>query len=84
MEPWEKTERSDRDADKDKDKQRETRNHPERYPTDEETLHDRYVTQRTVDPIPVEEQKLNAEDERKKEQTKQSSSSDRIYKPYDN
>ena len=55
--------------------------HPEQYETEEDSLFDRFVSQRTVDPIPMEDLKLAQQDEKNKEKTKSSSSSEKKYKP---
>lgn len=58
---------------------RAKRDHPEQYPTDEESLFDRFLSERHVDPIPVEDLRLAQEDERHPEETKRDSSSERKY-----
>ncbi|MGO4546832.1 hypothetical protein AB4Z29_18705 [Paenibacillus sp. 2TAB23] len=56
------------------------RDHPEQYPTENESLFDKFKSQQTVDPIPVEDLNLQVKDEKHKEETKQSSSSENKYK----
>lgn len=56
------------------------RDHPEQYPTEKESLFDMYKSQQTVDPIPVEDLKQQAQDEKNKEETKRRSSSENKYK----
>ncbi|MBB6674743.1 hypothetical protein H7C19_29090 [Cohnella nanjingensis] len=63
----------------DKQKPGAKRDHPEQYPTDKESLFDRFLSERNVDPIPVEDLTLAQKDERRKEETKRDSSSDRKY-----
>jgi hypothetical protein len=58
---------------------KDIRDNPEGSPTDNESLLDRYESEQTVDPIPVEELKISLEDERNKEKTKNSSSSEKRY-----
>ncbi|MGN7355945.1 hypothetical protein ACTHPF_01185 [Paenibacillus sp. SAF-054] len=53
--------------------------HPEQYPTEKESLFDRFESERNVDPIPVEELNQNMRDERDKDHTKDSSSSEKKY-----
>ncbi|RCX20354.1 hypothetical protein DFP94_10376 [Fontibacillus phaseoli] len=55
------------------------RDHPEQYPTEQPSLFDRFESERNVDPIPVEDLNLQVRDEKDKEATKQSSSSERKY-----
>lgn len=56
------------------------RDHPEQYPTENENLFDKFKSQQTVDPIPLEDLKLQVEDEKRKEETKHKSSSENKYK----
>jgi hypothetical protein len=51
------------------------RDHPEQYPTEKESLFDKFKSEQTVDPIPVEDLKLQVQDEKHKEETKHKSSS---------
>lgn len=55
------------------------RDHPEQYPTDSPSLFDLHEDERHTDPIPVEDLKLEVQEERDKEETKDRSSSDRKY-----
>ncbi|RKP50163.1 hypothetical protein D7Z26_19410 [Cohnella endophytica] len=57
------------------------RDHPEQYPTENESLFDRWESERNVDAIPVEELNLSAQDEKQPTKTKSSSSSEKKYKP---
>ncbi|GGG13228.1 hypothetical protein [Paenibacillus abyssi] len=76
MNEWEKT--------PDKVEQTGKRDNPEQYPSDKESMSDRYLSERHVDQIPMEDLKLEAEEERRKTETKHHSSSDNKYRPYDN
>ncbi|KAA9000970.1 hypothetical protein F4V43_14070 [Paenibacillus spiritus] len=55
------------------------RDHPEQYPTESESLFDRFESEQNVDPLPVEDLTLEQQEEKDKESTKQRSSSDRNY-----
>ncbi|RED41511.1 hypothetical protein [Paenibacillus sp. VMFN-D1] len=55
--------------------------HPEQYATERESLFDRFESERNVDPIPVEDLTENMKDEQNKEHTKDSSSSEKKYRP---
>jgi hypothetical protein len=61
-------------------KQKGNRDHPEQYPTDNESLFDLYESERTVDPIPMEDLNMEKKEEKEKESTKHSSSSEKKYK----
>jgi hypothetical protein len=56
------------------------RDNPEGIPTEKESLFDKFVSERTVDPIPVEDQTIEQQDEKDKERTKQDSHSERKYR----
>ncbi|NBD25429.1 hypothetical protein [Paenibacillus glycinis] len=56
------------------------RDNPEGVPTDKESLLDRFASERTVDPIPVEDQAIERQDEQRKDETKRDSSSERKYR----
>ncbi|MFS0782654.1 hypothetical protein [Bacillus sp. 1P06AnD] len=56
---------------------KDNRDHPEQYPTDNESLFDKFESEQNVDPIPMEELKQNAKDEKDKHHTKDTSSSER-------
>ncbi|MCA0757118.1 hypothetical protein KP806_18810 [Paenibacillus sp. N4] len=68
------------EKDADRAERKGKRDHPEQYPTEKESLFDMYKSQQTVDPIPVEDLKLQVEDEKNKEETKHRSSSENKYK----
>lgn len=55
------------------------RDHPEQYPTENESLFDLHESEQHVDPIPMEDLNLEKQEERNKEATKQRSSSDKKY-----
>jgi hypothetical protein len=57
-----------------------SRDNPEQYPTENESLFDMYESERTVDPIPMEDLKLEHREEKQKETTKHDSSSAEKYK----
>lgn len=56
------------------------RDNPDAIPTEEESLFDKFTIQRTVDPIPVEDQTIEQQDEKDKHRTKRDSSSKRKYR----
>ncbi|MFC5647911.1 hypothetical protein ACFPYJ_02020 [Paenibacillus solisilvae] len=56
------------------------RDHAEQYPTEKKSLFDLYKSEETVDAIPVEDLKLQNEDEKQKDKTKHHSSSANKYK----
>jgi hypothetical protein len=60
--------------------QQGNRDHPEQYPTENESLFDLYKSEQTVDPIPVEDLKMETKEEKDKEATKHTSSSEMKYK----
>ncbi|MBP1989439.1 hypothetical protein [Paenibacillus eucommiae] len=72
MNEWEKNSQ--------KVKQQGSRDHPEQYPTENESLFDLYKSQRTVDPIPVEDLTMEKKEEKRKDETKSNSSSANKYK----
>ncbi|QDY82323.1 hypothetical protein FQU75_02255 [Paenibacillus polymyxa] len=55
------------------------RDHAEQYPTDQESLFDRFEMEQTVDAIPVEDLKMERQEERDKDATKHTSSSEKKY-----
>ncbi|MEK0317029.1 hypothetical protein [Cohnella sp. 56] len=55
------------------------RDHPEQYPTDEQSLFDSFLSERHVDPIPVEDLSIQNRDEADKSDSKDDSSSERKY-----
>ncbi|WP_280169737.1 hypothetical protein [Priestia megaterium] len=57
-----------------------SRDHAEHYPTENKTLFDRFKIEQTVDSIPIEEIKIEKEDERNKKKTKNESSTENKYK----
>ncbi|WP_100407995.1 hypothetical protein [Bacillus solitudinis] len=68
--------------DKAKKKPREKKNmdHPEQYPTEKESLFDQFESQQNVDPIPMEDLKIERREEKEKHKTKNESSSENKYK----
>lgn len=55
------------------------RDHPEQYPTENESLFDLHESELNVDPIPMEDLTLEKQEEQNKEETKHRSSSDNKY-----
>ncbi|KKO55221.1 hypothetical protein [Paenibacillus sp. DMB20] len=52
--------------------------HPEQYPTERESLFDRFESERHVDPIPMEDLNMEKQEEKKRDGTsKNRSSSDK-------
>ncbi len=51
-------------------KQQGKRDNPEGVPTEKESLFDKFASERTVDPIPVEDQTIEQQDEKEKDRTK--------------
>ncbi|MCP3780573.1 MULTISPECIES: hypothetical protein [unclassified Paenibacillus] len=60
-------------------KQSINRDHAEQYPTEQESLFDRFEIEQTVDAIPVEDLKMERQEERDKDATKHTSSSEKKY-----
>lgn len=60
--------------------QQSKRDNPEGIPTEKESLFDKFTSERTVDPIPVEDLTIEQQDEKDKDRTKQDSSSERRYR----
>ncbi|MFD0826548.1 hypothetical protein ACT8ZR_12875 [Neobacillus sp. M.A.Huq-85] len=58
----------------------ESRDHPEQYPTEKESLFDRFESEQNVDPIPVEDLKEEQREEKAKHASKDTSSSEKKYK----
>jgi len=54
--------------------------HPEQYPTENESLFDMHEEEQNVDPLPMEDIRLEQQEEKDKDATKQRSSSDDKYK----
>ncbi|MEK3883338.1 hypothetical protein [Paenibacillus sp. PL2-23] len=69
----------ERSADRKPDQQGK-RDNPEGIPTEKESLFDKFLSQRTVDPIPVEDQTIEQQDEKDKKDTKRDSASERKYR----
>ncbi|MGN8845318.1 hypothetical protein ACTNDN_21185 [Niallia sp. HCP3S3_B10] len=53
---------------------------PEQYPTENESLFDKFEIEQTVDPIPMEDLKEELQEEKAKHDTKNTSSSEKKYK----
>jgi hypothetical protein len=73
MDPFEKSSQ--------KTKQKGNRDHPEQYPTDKESLFDQFISERTVDPIPMEDMNMEQKEEKQRDgRSKDRSSSEKKYK----
>ena len=53
---------------------------PEQYPTENESIFDKFEIEQTVDPIPMEDLKEELREEKAKHDTKNTSSSEKKYK----
>lgn len=60
--------------------QRKEMDHPEQYKTNNKTLFDRFESEQNVDPIPMEDLKMELREEKQKHKTKDQSSSEEKYK----
>lgn len=60
--------------------QKGNRDHPEQYPTSNESLFDKFESEQNVDPIPMEDLNIEQREEKKEHHTKDDSSSERKYK----
>lgn len=60
--------------------QRKEMDHPEQYKTNNQTLFDRFESEQNVDPIPMEDLKMELREEKQKHKTKDQSSSEEKYK----
>ncbi|WP_090830676.1 MULTISPECIES: hypothetical protein [unclassified Bacillus (in: firmicutes)] len=56
------------------------RDNPEQYPTENESLFDKFESEKNVDPIPMEDLKIEKREEKDGHHTKNSSSSNEKYK----
>jgi hypothetical protein len=56
------------------------RDHPEQYPTDKESIFDLFKSEQNVDAIPMEDLKMEHQEEKQKSKTKNNSSSTQKYK----
>lgn len=61
-------------------RQDQTRDNPEQYKTEHESLLDQYEEEQTVDPIPMEDLIMEAQEEKNKDQTKSNSSTEEKYR----
>lgn len=59
---------------------RKETDHPEQYKTKEDTLFDRFESEQNVDPIPMEDLKMELREEKQKHKTKNNSSSEEKFK----
>jgi hypothetical protein len=62
-----------------KKQQRKETDHLEQYKTNKKTLFERFESQQTVDPIPMEDLKMELREEKQKHKTKDNSSSEENY-----
>ncbi|MEK4073478.1 hypothetical protein MHI01_06195 [Paenibacillus sp. FSL M7-0656] len=60
--------------------QEQSRDNPEQYKTERESLLDRHEEEQTVDPIPMEDLNMEAQEEKNKDQTKSNSSTEEKYR----
>jgi hypothetical protein len=63
----------------DRHEQSVNRDHAEQYPTEQESLFDRFESEQTVDAISVEDLKMEHQEEKDKDETKHTSSSEKKY-----
>ncbi|CAJ1315460.1 hypothetical protein PTI45_00381 [Paenibacillus nuruki] len=61
------------------EEQQGKRDHPEHYPTENESLFDRFESEQNVDPMPMEDLNMEKKEEKDKDATKSSSSSENAY-----
>jgi|GEM_PF-845453 len=61
-------------------RQERSRDNPEQYKTEHESLLDRHEEEQTVDPIPMEDLNMEAQEEKNKDQTKSNSSTEEKYR----
>ncbi|MCM3782815.1 hypothetical protein M3231_07500 [Neobacillus mesonae] len=54
--------------------------HPEQYPTDQESLFDQFEEELHVDPIPMQDLNMEQKEEKDKEATKSNSSTEEKYR----
>jgi hypothetical protein len=59
--------------------QRTSMDNPEQYSTSKESLHDKFESELTVDPIPLEDLRLEMKEEKDGHHTKDSSSSEKKF-----
>ncbi|MBU5351183.1 hypothetical protein KQI74_02755 [Paenibacillus barcinonensis] len=62
------------------DTQDKMHDQPEQYKTENESLLDRYEQEQTVDPIPMQDLNMEAQEEKNKHQTKSNSSTEEKYR----
>lgn len=63
-----------------KKRQEKKMDNPEQYKTDKESIYDKFKSEQNVDSIPLEDLKQEKREEKDKEGTKNSSSSEEKYK----
>lgn len=65
---------------REKDTQDKMHDHPEHQKTEHESMLDRYEQEQTVDPIPMQDLNMEAQEEKNKDQTKTNSSTEEKYR----
>ncbi|MGF6355538.1 hypothetical protein ABIE27_003453 [Paenibacillus sp. 4624] len=65
---------------REKGTQDKMQNHPEQNKTEHESMLDRYEQEQTVDPIPMQDLNMEAQEEKNKDQTKSNSSTEEKYR----
>ncbi|OCA85668.1 hypothetical protein A8F94_12390 [Bacillus sp. FJAT-27225] len=60
--------------------QKGSRDNPEQYPTNNESLFDKFESQQNVDPLPIEDLAIEQREEKDGDHTKDQSSSENKYK----
>ncbi|GHH98888.1 hypothetical protein [Neobacillus kokaensis] len=66
--------------DKNKIKTKGNMDSPEQYPTENESIFDKFKSEQTVDPIPVEDLREEQLEEKAKHESKKTSSSEKKYR----
>ncbi|MGQ8874460.1 hypothetical protein [Paenibacillus sp. TSA_86.1] len=62
------------------DRRDQMHDHPEQYKTEHESMLDQYEQEQTVDPIPMQDLNMEAQEEKNKDQTKRNSSTEEKYR----
>jgi hypothetical protein len=65
---------------REKGTQDKMQDHPEQNKTEHESMLDRYEQEQTVDPIPMQDLNMEAQEEKNKDQTKSNSSTEEKYR----
>ena len=72
-------EKKQQEQNQEDDKREGALDHPEQYPTENESLFDMHESEQHVDPLPMEDIRLEQQEEKDKDATKQRSSSNDKY-----